>query len=174
MTLSSQNLVFLARADTCIQGEGRHNIFVLLEVANQLRGDGAKREGREGRNTIWPGNTLELPAVHLGFRGQLEGILFRAFVQAACRTSVRKRGRKRPLGQCRWRWDSNVKLNVRERRPRKWAYVTYGLTDLDTYVKSEELLTIWATVIFWRRTLVFGTRWNLWAFEQSLYGNKNR
>jgi hypothetical protein len=48
MTLSSQNLVFLARADTCIQGEGRHNIFVRLEIANQLRGEGDVK-GREGR-----------------------------------------------------------------------------------------------------------------------------
>jgi hypothetical protein len=104
-TVSSQNFVFLARADTCIQGEGRHNILVQLEIANQLRGEGVEK----GRSTIWPGNILELPAVHLGFRGQIEGILFRGFVRAACRTSVRKRGGKRPLGQCRWRWDSNVK-----------------------------------------------------------------
>jgi len=48
MTLSSQNFVFLARADTCIQGEGRHNILVLLEIANQLRGEGDEN-GREGR-----------------------------------------------------------------------------------------------------------------------------
>ena len=68
-TVSSQNLPFLARADTCIQGEGRHNIFVRLGVAYQLIGEGDEREGREGRSTIWPGNTLELPAVHLGFRG---------------------------------------------------------------------------------------------------------
>jgi len=45
---------------------------------------GVKSEGREGRSTIWPGNTLELPAVYLGFRGQLQGILFHAFVKAAC------------------------------------------------------------------------------------------
>ena len=47
-TVSSQILVFLARADTCIQGEGRHNIFVRLEIANQLRGEGGEK-GREGR-----------------------------------------------------------------------------------------------------------------------------
>jgi len=82
-TVSSQNLVFLARADTCIQGEGRHNIFIRLEIANQLRGEGGVK-GREGRSTIWPGNTVELPDIHLGFRGQLKGILFRAFVKAAC------------------------------------------------------------------------------------------
>ena len=40
--------MFLARADTCIQGEGRHNIFVRLEIANQLRGEGGEK-GREGR-----------------------------------------------------------------------------------------------------------------------------
>jgi hypothetical protein len=48
-----------------------------------------------------------------------------------------------------------------------------GLNSLDTYIKSEELLTIRATVIFWRRTLVFGARWNLCAFDQSQYRNKN-
>jgi hypothetical protein len=46
--VSSQILVFLARADTCFQGEGRHNIFVRLEIANQLRGEGGEK-GREGR-----------------------------------------------------------------------------------------------------------------------------
>jgi len=47
-TVSSHNYVFLARADTCIQSEGRHNILVLLEIANQLHGEGDEK-GREGR-----------------------------------------------------------------------------------------------------------------------------
>ena len=47
-TVSSQNLPFLARADTCIQREGRHNIFVRLGVAYQLIGEGGEK-GREGR-----------------------------------------------------------------------------------------------------------------------------
>jgi hypothetical protein len=175
---------FTARAGSRIQGEGRRNIRTSRNSESIEGGGGAKREGQEG---VRSGQETH-PTCHLCLWTARDNWRESYFVPVwRVRSGLQSENVKESAGlgglgadgtkALKWMFEKGVRGSGLEWLGSAWGRVI-GLfkyvRELLGYVKCDELLTVWATVSLWRRTLVCGARWNWWVFSQSLYGNKKR